>query len=77
MILANHKNENIDTPEISETHLEKKPKKKRLERLDTKQTTANPNKTTDFVSKFLDNPTDTRYNRNLLPTIQKVNTDPT
>ena len=75
-MLANQKSENAVANEISVTHpnTELQAKKKRL---DSKNTPVNPNKTAnDFVSKFVDNPADNRFNRNTLPTIQNAHTLP-
>ena len=69
MILANHRNENTDDNQTPETH----PKKKRL---DPKNVTVNPNKTSEFVNSFIENPADTRFNRNMLPSIQNAHTQP-
>ena len=74
-MLANHKVENQDGNEIYETHPQTE-LKARKKRLDSKNTPDNPNMTADFVSKFVDNPVDTRFNRNTLPTIQNAHTLP-
>ena len=53
--------------------MEQMTKKKRL---DSKNNPVNPHKTADFGSKFVENPDDTRFNRNMLPSIQNAHTLP-